>query len=421
MPEPISFAVLALTAAVLGARIWLFNSSRSDRAFNLAASLLTAVAAFRDEWIQRGLSAVTRGQVSPSLLNQASEAAITLSAAAFLLVGLAWLNVRQPRWVSVAVWLAAGASTLAVQVVVRRSDPLPAATHGLHTGWAIIGYSGDVPTAAGGIVAHDALSYSFCLLLLVLCGREFSRRPRGLELLATTWVATLVLGWFLQTLSVSIVTLAAATGRHSSVLGHYAAFEYASPLFYAAGVAMLAAIPLVRLAVEYIRAELISRILNHRLNPLWTALTAVCPEIVHSAHAHKAMAHPRYQLHLRVIEIRDAVMILSRYITLDMIAYSHKSSDEPALRQAIELQMASGAKLRGEIGTSPVSPAPVSSTAGLIDDATDLLNLAHWWPTATRVCAAAGRTGRTPAAEEVLGVRPGDDERVPRAESVHCN
>lgn len=408
MPEVLSASILGLATMIMVARMWLLNTARADRALNLAILLVITVAALRDHGIQQLVTYLTRGAVTAPLLNQLSEAKITLSAAAFLLLGLAWLNVPPSRWLSVGVWLVAGASAVAVQVAVALSDPRPAAEHGLRAGWAVIAYSGGVPAAVGAIVAHDALSYCFCLLLLVIGVRQIKRRPRGLELFGCLWVIVLVLGWFLQTLSLSVVTLAAATGRYSPALGGYIAAEYAVPLYTAAGFAAVAAIPVVRFCVEYVRVEMVSRILDRRLAPLWSALTAVCPEIVHSVPAHKAMAHPRYQLHLRVIEIRDAVMILSRHITDDMVSYSRACSDTPALQQAIRLQLASAAKLRGEPGPSTVLPVPVSTTADLIDDAMELLDLARWWPTATRRCASVDRQGKAGATG-----RPADGDQPP--------
>jgi hypothetical protein len=391
MPALLSLLVLLFTAAILGVRLLLLNATRGDRAFNVAVAVLIVVAALRDRSIQLSLQVLTDSVITPDLLNQISESAITLSAAAFVMLGLAWLNIPESRARTAAIWLAAIMSVLAVEWVVHYSDPRPAAVHHLHSGWAIVAYSGGLPAAILGIVAHDALSYSFCLLLLTICYQEIRNRPRGLELVACVWVLVLAVGWLVQTRSVSIVTLIAATGRYNAFLGQYAAGEHIGPLFDASGIALLGALPLVRFAVEYMRAEVYSRILNYRLSALWAALTAVCPEIVHSVPELRALSHPRYQLHLRVIEIRDAVMILSRYVTEDMIAFSCRCTDIPARRQAIQLQLASAAKLRGESAASGMLASPVGATAGLIDDAVELLDLVRCWSTAARSCAAENR------------------------------
>lgn len=322
MTDHLPTLILLVSAAVFLPRLLLLNQTRSDRAFNLAASLLIGVAALRDQSVQRTFQLLTQGVVTPGLLNQISEAAVTVSAAAFLLLGLAWLSVPESGARTAAVWLAAVASVLAVEWILRGSDPRPAAAHHLHTGWAVIAYSGGLPAAMLEIAAHDALSFGFCVLLLAICYREIKNRPRGLDLLACFWVLALAVGWLVRTLSVSTATLMAATGRYIPFLGHLAAMEYVGPLFDAVGVALLGAIPLVRIGAEYVRAEVYSRILGYRLSPLWAALTAVCPEIVHSVPRLRVLSHPRYQLHLRVIEIRDAVMILHRYVTDDMIAFS---------------------------------------------------------------------------------------------------
>lgn len=392
MPASLSLPILLGTAAIIVARMLILNATRADRALNLAVALLVSVAAMRDETVQRAFGHLAGGLLTPSLLNHLSEATITLSSASFLLLGLAWLNKSESRAVTAAVWLAAVASVLAVEWVVGTSDPRPAAAHGLHAGWAILAYSGGVPAAVVGIAAHDALSYGFSLLLLVICFRELKNRPRGLELLACVWVTVLAAGWLLQTLSVSIVTLVAATGHYSPVLNDYAAVERVDPLVDSAAIALLSAIPLVRYGVEYIRAELYSRFLSCRLNAFWGAMTAVCPEIVHPLVEDAGMNHPVFQLHLRVIEIRDAVMILSRYITADMDSYSRRSTDVPELQHAIRLHLASRAKLRGEAEVPGAPAASVFTRAGLIDDAVELLQLGRRWQAATRLCAAQGHT-----------------------------
>lgn len=382
MAESLSPLVLLFMVPVLVARLLLLNSSRADRAFNLTAMLVTIVAALRDQTVQRSLGALTHGALTPALLSRTSAATITLSSAAFLLLGLAWLNIPQSRVRTAVVWLAAVASVIGVQWVLNSSDPRPAALHHLHTGWAIIAYSRGLPVAIAGMIAHDGLGYAFCLLLLSICYREIKRRPRGLEFMACIGVMVLALGWLALTLLVTTVNLIAATGHYNAFLTQYAAAEQVGPLLIAAGIASLAAVPLIRLGVEYLREEVYSRILFYRLTKVWTALTTACPEIRHSVPELPVFSHPRYQLHLRVIEIRDAVMILSRYVTEDMITLSRQRTDAPALQQAIQLEMAGAAKLQGEPPVAGLLPPPAGSTAGLIDDAVELLELARCWSTA---------------------------------------
>ena len=54
--------------------------------------------------------------------------------------------------------------------------------------------------------------------------------------------------------------------------------------------------------------------------------------------------------------------------------------------------MASAAKLRGEAAAAGVRSFPVGSTAGLIDDAVELLDLVRCWSKAARRCATEGPT-----------------------------
>jgi len=382
MAESLSLPVLLFTVAILGARLLVLNTARADRAFNRALMLLITVAALRDQAVQHSLSALTHGVATHAVLSQASAATITLSSAAFLLLGLAWLNIPETRARTTAVWLAAVAAVVGVQWLVNSSDPRPAALHHLHSGWAIIAYSAGLPATVAGMIAHDALGYTFSLLLLAISYREIRRRPGGLELMACIGVMVMAFGWLAQTTLVTAVNLTAATGHYNALVSQYAAFEQVSPLLNAAGIAALTAVPLFRLGLEYLREEVYSRILVHKLTAVWSALTKACPEIVHSMPSLPALSHPRYRLHIRVIEIRDAMMILHRYVTDEMKAFSCSRTDEPAVQLAMQLQMAGTAKLRGEGSNARALPSPVGSTAGLIDDAVELLELARAWPIA---------------------------------------
>ena len=112
-----------------------------------------------------------------------------------------------------------------------------------------------------------------------------------------------------------------------------------------------------------------------RIQPLWAELTGAVPDIVLDARSHLT---PRVRLHRTVIEIRDAVLVLSSYVPEHVREQAERTAElcgvqgdrRTALAEAIWLRTACAAKLDGAaIVRGPErQPAP-SSTMALDFDA----------------------------------------------------
>ncbi|MEU1629626.1 MAB_1171c family putative transporter [Streptomyces sp. NPDC020096] len=89
-----------------------------------------------------------------------------------------------------------------------------------------------------------------------------------------------------------------------------------------------------------------------RIQPLWASLTSAVPDIVLEDRSHLT---PRVRLHRTVIEIRDAVLVLSSYVPEHVRRQAERTADlsgaqgeqRAALAEAIWLRTACAAKLDG--------------------------------------------------------------------------
>lgn len=387
LPAPVAFALLLIPTAVLMARLSVLKSTRADRLLNVSVLLLTCVAASRDPIVQSSLARASGGLLTPAELGQLSEATIMLSSAAFASLGLAWLNKPLSHRSLLGLWLMALGSTALVYLLIQACDPRGAAARGLHSGWAIVAYSGKPAVAIAAVVAHGALSVVFCVMLLVVAARELMGRPNGVGLLACFSVAALAAAWLVQTLLVSAVALL-ATSSHVANLDTFAMLNSHWPILDAVGFATLAATPLVLRAFDRTGMAIVLTRLHRQLGQMWTELVATCPEVVHSNPSHRTLSDPRARLHIRVVEIRDALRTLSRYIADEDRAYAQLQSDSPSMQYAICLRLASRTKDQGgQIHSS--ADIPPSTAAGLVDDARELARLARAWREANTLLAAA--------------------------------
>jgi hypothetical protein len=177
----------------------------------------------------------------------------------------------------------------------------------------------------------------------------------------------------------------AASGRHSDGLIEFALLGRQTPIFYTVIFASVAAVPLIAKLVRLLRWDRNSR-RDRRLSELWSDMTAVCQEVVFLADAGITPGNSRYRLHRTVVEIRDAIMVLSRYASKQHDAVAQQASGKPELQAAVRLVLAWQAKSRGD-PPAPDLLAPTSTASDLIDDADELLVLAHNWKVAKSLVA----------------------------------
>jgi hypothetical protein len=116
---------------------------------------------------------------------------------------------------------------------------------------------------------------------------------------------------------------------------------------------------------------------RRRLLPLWRDLTTACPEIVYLRHADLASNRSRYLLHRTVVEIRDCILLLSRYAGHPDAAI-HAADGDPPVRQAVRLALAWSAKISGN---SPSGDFVTQQSAAmdLPDEIRELSKLADQW------------------------------------------
>lgn len=144
---------------------------------------------------------------------------------------------------------------------------------------------------------------------------------------------------------------------------------------------VLFAVPLAQRLAQVLQLDSWSR-QRRQLIPLWNDLTMACPEIIHLAPPIPVTVTSRYRLHRTIIEIRDSMLILSRYssqppahLTADL-AESPKQADIVLL--AIGLASAVAAKTRGDKPSNNLS-AQRSLARDLPTDADELTRIARTW------------------------------------------
>jgi hypothetical protein len=157
--------------------------------------------------------------------------------------------------------------------------------------------------------------------------------------------------------------------------------------------ALVAAIPLFARILEVLQLDRYAR-RRKRLMPLWCDLTKACPEIVYlkRGHGHAVKNPSRYRLHRTVVEIRDCILILSRYAAHDDKAVVEDFSDPPALRQAVRLALAWSAKIRGDAPSDDVA-AQQSAAIELLDETDELSQLVGHWDQAKAFAAVIAPSG----------------------------
>ncbi|MGV0162992.1 DUF6545 domain-containing protein [Mycobacterium colombiense] len=159
-------------------------------------------------------------------------------------------------------------------------------------------------------------------------------------------------------------------------------------LWMAVVVYLFGAVPLVVRLHAFFGLDRISRTWKS-LQPLRLSMTAVVPESGFSIeHDHRRFQKTTLQLHQTVIEIRDAILQLRRYVRStapDQLArflreHSVPVGERGSATTAFELAHAAEAKAAGHRPETPhMAVALHSRSTNLYEEAVDLLALAKWW------------------------------------------
>lgn len=377
IPQSISLPLLAIVAVIVAGRFILLRSSQTDRWVNAALSWALLCCLLREPVIQNAFSSLFGRELS-SPLYRVSEAAVIPCAGALFLVGLSWLGVSStPRIIRPVNLLVAvsAVTTLALLLLA----PSGGVSHDVHSGWAVLAYTYGPVVGLCAVLLHDVLIY-FASVILGFTGiRELRYRLRRRELAICAAIASISLCALIQSVAIAVGTMIAATGRHSAYVVALAAGDRFTPAIFTYLGGAVAAAPLVRRLLQHAQMDRYSRV-RRRLQPLWADLTAACSEIVYLSPREVAANEPRFRLHRMVVEIRDCMLILSRYASQDEVSTgeeSHGSSAQYANRLALMWQ----AKVTGCSPSNDVS-AQQSVANSLVEDADELWQVARHWPQA---------------------------------------
>lgn len=394
-----SAPLLTLAAVILIARLAMLNARPADRRVNIALLAIFVCAALRDRATHIFLTWLTSKDVDEQLLYQLSEVAVIPFAAGIFLLCTTWLRQGEPTWLAAFVWTAGGVCIAVILAMLRTANPAPAAAYGLHNGWAVIATSGSQWAVAAAILFHDSLNYVFSLTLAFLCLRELRARPDRRGLVVCMAIAVIAVGAFVETVLVTVATLALASNRHPDFVQGLAGADRQTPALYMLLFGLIAAAPLFKRLLQRHGWDRMSR-LRQRLGPIWTDLTMACPEIVHPPPGRLVIDDPHYRLHRTVVELRDCMLILARYVSDEIRTMSDEVKDDFELKYTVCLALAWRAKMDGYPPSADVSARP-SAASELLDDALELSRIAAKWPSAKKLAA---KSSMPPSDESVSGV-----------------
>lgn len=368
------------------ARLLLLRSTSADRRITTALVFAAICCLLRDRAAQSAITRLSGSKLSAPLLYHLSELAVIPAAAALFLLGYAWINDMEPPYLAPLVYIAAAGCTLSTFALwwSARGHNIPFT---VHSGWAVIAYSSSLPAALAAVACHDSLVYWFAIMLLIICFRELRQRPDRRAVAVCAGVGTVAMGALIQTATISVATLTAATGRHNTFINTVGLADRFSIVVWTYIGSAVAAVPSLTRILQIARLDKYSRRRKH-LMPLWRDLTQACPEIVYLRRGQGPVVRTpsRYRLHRTVVEIRDCILILSRYaVRRDQIVVD-EIADAPPLRQAVRLALAWSAKCRGEPAAEDFA-AQQSAAVELVDETDELSQLARHWRTAKILAA----------------------------------
>lgn len=359
-----SLPVVGYAWILLAVRLTRFRATLLDHRGNLALAVLVIASTMREPTLQRGLVTLSAGYLSDAWLFQL---------AIILMGAVVGFNVL----------------VLADALGLRYR---PAVVHGIAVGSALIALLCGTGARHHGVAIADETGWApvgFWLALLppmvwldslvIRLGiAQLRQRPERREVLA---YAALALFPAVHLLGFSCAPIAAVflvRGEHNVFTALLAAADRDILLYQLVIIVVGMTVPLLLRLAQRLGLDAASRS-RKRLLPLWSDLTAVCPELVYRGPAGDLGS--RFLLHRTVIEIRDCLRILSRYAPepASLTGDAHAVQD-----YAIQLAHACAAKSAGAPASGAVLALP--STAGDVDaEIAELTTLAAHWHKARTV------------------------------------
>ncbi|MEU2257167.1 MAB_1171c family putative transporter [Nocardia xishanensis] len=154
---------------------------------------------------------------------------------------------------------------------------------------------------------------------------------------------------------------------------HRKAWSFATSTFFAVSVS---AVPLISTLTVRLGRDRTGCYLR-RLRPLWTDLTAAVPEVVLDSTASRGQPDPAIRLHRMTMEIRDSLLHLRRYVTIDGADYQ---DPQVYTRRIAEAMVAKAAGRPPVDNTAKPKHRAHPGVRDLNAELHELLALAHAWP-----------------------------------------
>lgn len=357
-PTAISLPLVLYTWVLVVVRFISFRTSLLNRRVNLALIVLAAASTMREPTLQGWLVELSAGHVTGAALFQYGMVLMG-AAVGFNILTIGAIAGRKYRPIVVH-GIAVATALLALIFGTGARD------HGVpiedETGWAAMGFwLSLLPVMAW-------LDY-----LIVRVGiAELRKRSDRREALVYSALALVPLMHLIGFGTAPVAAVFLLRGEHNVFTALLTFADREILLYRTAFFAVTMTVPMVLRLVERLGLDSASRS-RKQLLPLWSDLTAVCPEIVYRDWVPGLGS--RFVLHRTVIEIRDCLRILSRY------ASGTASQTGEALTieaYAIQLAHACAARSAGAPASSEIFALP-SSAGDIGAETAELTALAAHW------------------------------------------
>ncbi|MGA9374259.1 MAG: DUF6545 domain-containing protein [Mycobacterium sp.] len=395
MHTTFSTTVWALLVAAAVARFLLLNTRPADRTLNAGLFWILLSCLLRSPTTQVTISSWTAGSVSADAVMQLGESVTVLAAAAIFLTAFYWSDAKEPKHLQLTVFIASASAATATFILCMYARASNTAMQGA-PGWEAVAYSYHPGVTLAVMAIHDTPIYFFAGSVIFICIVELRRRPPLRVIAVCSALLIMAVGSLIQSVAIAVASLLAMQGQHHQFIDVLGTVSPYTATAYAYILGVVAAVPLFCLALERLGLDKFS-LLHRRLMPIWRDLTTACPEIAQLHHPEHVHRRPRYALHRTVVEIRDSILILSRYATEADETLVQQLTDAPTDLLALRLALAWHAKTGGQSPTGDVA-AQRSAATDLLEETHELVELSLQWELAKTVVACLPHATRTTVA-----------------------
>jgi len=380
--------MLVFTCVVTAVRWMWFRTTAAECRLNTALSFCVVLCLLRERAFQEVVWISPLGRFLDSmLLFQISTALIVLAAGSLYLLASSWIGRSEHPFHACRVY--AAALTSGVLMMILGTDARRAhLSMEEYPGWESLAYW----------AVFDVLPYWCAVSIVVVCIKELKRNPERREFLIYLTLAALFASIIVSNTMVLTASVFAAAGALNDFTAMQADADLVFIVFYTHVGAALAAVPVFIRVLELVHLDTWSR-QRRALLPLWRDLTGACPEIVYLSDRRGATSsRSRFVLHRTIIEIRDCILILSRYATSED---AHRAQEAyPRIARSVLLAIAWRARIGGGEPSGDIE-AQRSAARDLTEEVGELLTIASDWQVAkaaaTRLILLSVTNAGTPA------------------------